>query len=126
MSDAFKGILQRMGKVIHRIDAPFVLGLMMADVHDAVEHRVTHVDVRAGHVNLGPQDLFPVLEFTFAHSFKQIKVFLNAAVTVRGVLSRFSECSAIFACFFLTKVIDIGKAFLDQQDGLFICLFKIT
>ena len=42
-------------EVVHRIDAPLVAGAVMLGVQDAVHHRVAHVQIGRGHVDLGAQ-----------------------------------------------------------------------
>ena len=53
--DAFDVIAQAMREVVHRIDAPFVAGVMMRGVPDAVEQRIAQPDVGRRHVDLRAQ-----------------------------------------------------------------------
>ena len=43
---ALLGIRKRMSKIIHRIDAPLVACLMMRNMRNSVNNRVTHIEVR--------------------------------------------------------------------------------
>ena len=52
------GVLDGVGEIVHRVDAPLVALAVMLGVLDAVDGRVTHVHVGAGQVDLGTQGLF--------------------------------------------------------------------
>ena len=45
MSDAFDIIAQGMGPVVHRINGPFVSGMVMRGVADAIEHGIAQPDI---------------------------------------------------------------------------------
>ena len=45
-----------MGKIVHRVDAPFVTGPVVGYSQNPVNHRVPHIQVGRSHINLGPQD----------------------------------------------------------------------
>ena len=53
--DAFDVIAQAVREIIHRVDAPFIAGVMMRGVTDAIEQRIAQPDVRRRHVNFRPQ-----------------------------------------------------------------------
>ena len=91
MSDPFNGIGYGMGQVVHGIDAPLIACPVMFGVDDAVEDGVAHIEVRAGHVDLGAKYLFAVGVLAFLHFFKEAQVFFDAAVAVRAFLPRFVE-----------------------------------
>ena len=57
MGNALEGILQRMGKIIHRINAPFVSRILVMQMSDPVDNRVSHVDVRRFHIDSRPENL---------------------------------------------------------------------
>ena len=65
---AFDGIRLTVGKVIARVDAPLVTGLMVMGVADAIEDRVTQVHVARGHVDLGAQRAGAIRELTCLHA----------------------------------------------------------
>ena len=89
MRNSLDRVLDRMREVIHRIDAPFVSGIVMRRVRDAVNDRVSEVDVRRRHVNLGTKYLFAVRVFAGPHFLKQREIFLHAAISVRTLLTGF-------------------------------------
>ena len=74
------------GKIIHRVNAPLIAGAVMLCPHDAVDHRVAHVDVGRCHVNLCPQRPGAVRKLPCPHARKQIKIFLHAIGCGRGCL----------------------------------------
>ena len=45
VGDVLLRVLQRVGEVIHRVDAPVVSGIVVLRMHDAVHDGVTHVHV---------------------------------------------------------------------------------
>ena len=53
VGDAFDGIRDAVGEVIHRVDAPLVAGPVMVEAFDAIDDRIAHVQVGGGHVDLG-------------------------------------------------------------------------
>ena len=61
MGNALDGILDRMRKIVHRIDAPFIAGIVMCHMSHTVDDRVSHVDIRGCHIDLGTQHLLAVL-----------------------------------------------------------------
>ena len=102
-----------MGKIVHRINAPFVACTVVGCMENTINDRVTHVDIWACHVDFGTQDLFAIGIFPSLHFFKKAQVFFDAAVTVRAFLAWRIEGAAIFLDFFLRQIIDIGLAQLD-------------
>ena len=51
MRDAFDGIGNAMRVVVHRVDAPFVAGIVVMGAADAVDDRIAHIDVARCHVD---------------------------------------------------------------------------
>ena len=51
-----------------------------------IDDRVTHVDIRGSHIDLGTEYLLSILIFAVFHIFKQLQIFLHGTVTVRAVL----------------------------------------
>ncbi|MNV78543.1 hypothetical protein D3C71_1720390 [compost metagenome] len=46
MGDPFQRIGNAVGEIVHRVDAPFVAGLVVFRELDAVQHRIAHHDKR--------------------------------------------------------------------------------
>ena len=64
--------------VVRRVDAPLVAGAMVVGPLDAVHHRVAHVDVRRGHVDLRPQRAAAVGELAGPHPLEQVEILGDA------------------------------------------------
>ena len=77
--DAFDGIAEAVGPVVGRVDEPLVAGAVVRGAHDAVHHRVAHVDVGRGHVNFGAERLGAVREFARAHALEEVQVLLRCS-----------------------------------------------
>jgi len=126
MGDFFEGVLDGMGIVVHRIDAPFVAGVGMRSVQNPIEHRVAHVQVGRGHVNFGAQHLGAVRELARAHALKQIKVFRGRAVAEGRCLAGFGGDAAIMLPFVAGDFADIGFAVADQAAGQLVHLLEVV
>ena len=124
--DALDGVLDGMGEVVHRVDAPLVALAVMGHMLDAVDGRVAHVHVRAGQVDLGTQGLFAVGKLTGAHAAEQVKVFLRRAVTVRAGTAGFAGVVAAVLLHLLAgQVVHVGLSLADELLGIFIAALKI-
>ena len=110
VGDAFDGVGNAVGVVVHRVDAPFVAGVVVVGAANAVDDGVAHVYIARGHVNFQTQGFAAVWERAVAHFIKQIKVFFHAALAVGAVFARFGERAAVFAHFFGRKIVHIGFA----------------
>ena len=87
------GIRLPVREVVHRVDAPLVAGAVMLGVQDAVHHRVAHVQVGRGHVDLGAQRARAVGKLAGLHALEQVQVLFHASGCGRG-----SPCRARSAC----------------------------
>ena len=114
MGNPFQGIGNRVGKVVHRVDAPLAAGLVVVGIANAVQDRVPHVDVRGGHVNLGPQHQLAVLELAVAHIPEQLQALFHRTVPVRAVLARLFQGTPVLGHLFGIQRAHIGLALLDQ------------
>ena len=54
MSDLLHRVLDGVCKVIHRIDTPFIPGIVMVHMGHPVDDRIPHVDIRRSHIDLRP------------------------------------------------------------------------
>ena len=125
VGDALQRVLNGMGKVVHGEDAPFGTLPMVVDEADAVDHRVTHVEVAAGKVDLGPEGHLPLLHFAVLHLLKQPQVLLDGTVPVRGH-SGDADVAAVGLELLRRQLADIGKALLDKLHGVLVVLLKIV
>ena len=94
--NALERVLNRVSKVVHRIDAPLVALAVMVHVADAVDDGVSHVEVAGGKVNLCAQRLGALREFAVFHALEKIEVFFDRTVAVRRVRG-LSDVAAILA-----------------------------
>ena len=119
------GVLNGVGKIIHRINTRLIPCVVMTHAGHPVDDRIPHIDVAGGHVDLGPQHLFPVLIFALFHLLKQLQVLLNGPVPVGTLLARSLKVSPVLPDLLRAEIADKCLSLLDQQDGTLIHLLKI-
>ena len=127
VGDALDGVLDGVGKVVHRVDAPLVALPVMLGVLDAVDGRVAQVHVGAGQVDLGAQGLFALLELPGTHPAEQVEILLRGTVAPRrgaGGLAR--VIAAVLAHLVAGQVVYVGLAFEDELLGVFIALIEVV
>ena len=125
MGNALNGIFNRMCEIVHRIDAPLVPRIVMGHVSYSVDDRISHVDVRGCHIDLGTENRFPVTELSVFHALKQFHVLFHASVPVRAFLSRLRQCSAVFLHLLRRQVAYVGLSLLNQGYCRFVHLIEI-
>ena len=81
--------------------------ILMAHMGHTVEHRISHVDVRGGHIDLGPEHLASVGKFAGAHPAEQIKIFLHAPVAVGAFPAGLCQSPAIIPYLLGSEITDI-------------------
>ena len=123
---ALNGILQWMGKVIHRIDAPFITRIVMNQMGDAVQDRIPHIDIRGCHIDLCPEHHGAVRILPVLHFLEEPQVLFHRAVAVRIIFSRFRKSSPVFADLVRIQVAHISQTLTDQQQCLLIHRIKIV
>src|SRR5690606_28560442 len=82
--DALERVLETMGEVVHRIDAPLVVSAVMMSVLDAVEYRVAHLHVWARQIDLSAQDVRAARKLPRSHAAEEVEVLLDRAAAIRG------------------------------------------
>ena len=125
VGDALQRVLNGMGKVVHGIDAPLVALPVVAHVVDTVDHRVAHIEVAAGQVDLGPQRHSAVGEFPGAHTGEQIQTLLHRPVAVGGHGGD-ADVAAVGLELLRRQLAHIGQPLLDEQHRLPVVLLKIV
>ena len=83
VGDPLQGVLDRVGKVVHGVDAPSVALAVMMDITDTINDRVAHIKIAGGQVDLRPQGPRPLREFPGTHPGEKIEVLLHRAVPIR-------------------------------------------
>ena len=97
MRHAFDGIGLSVRKVVRRIDLPFVAGLVMVRMPNAIHRGVTQIDVRRGHVDLRAQHARTFRQFAATHLLEQRQVLFDRTIAIRAVLARLRQRAAIRA-----------------------------
>ena len=126
MRDPLDRVGLAVGEIVGRVDAPLVAAAMVRGVQDAVHHRVAHVQVGRGHVDLRPQGARAVGKLAGPHPLEQVEVLLDRAVAVGAVLARLGQRAAMFADFVGRQVADVRLAGLDQLHGPLVNLLEIV
>ena len=125
MSHAFDRILDRMSKVIHRIDAPLVSSVVMCHTCYTVDNRVTHVHIRRCHIDLCTENFFSVSVFALTHLLKKLQVLFYSTVSVWALFTWFCKSSSVLTDLVCSQVADKCLAFFDQLHSGLIHLVKI-
>lgn len=126
MGDPFQRIGNAVGEIVHRVDAPFVAGLVVFGELDAVQHRIAHHDKRRSHIDLGAQAGGAFGELAVAHLLEQRQVLFHAAVAVRAVFARRGQGAAIFTDLLRRQLIDVGQPLGDQLNRILVQLIEIV
>src|SRR5581483_6672935 len=123
---ALDGVLQRVGPVVHRVDAPGVARPVVGGVADPVEQRVAHLHVRRRQVDLRPQHARPVGELPGPHPAEEVEVLVHAAVPVGRRAPRLRQRAAVLPDLVLAQVVDVGLAVADQELGQLVHLLEVV
>ena len=124
--NAFYGVLDRMGKIIHGVDTPCIPGIVMAHMRHAVDHRIPHIHIGGSHIDLRPKHFLPILIDSVLHILEQLQILFHCTIPVWTVFSRLFQRSAVFADLFCRQVTYIGFSLFDQLHCRFIHLLKIV
>ena len=125
MGDTFNGVFYRMSKVIHRVDAPLVTGIVMRRMSYTIDNRIPHIDVRGRHIDFGTENLFPVGILALLHCLEKLKILLSASAPVRAFPAGFFKSSSVFFDFLRCQVAYISFSFLNELHCCFVHLIKI-
>src|ERR1043166_10198304 len=87
MRNAFQIITKAMREIVHRIDAPFITGMMVVGVADPVQDRIAHPNIWRSHVDLCSQSSGGIRKFPVFHSSEQIEALLDRAIPPGTVFS---------------------------------------
>ena len=123
--DPLDSILNRMSKVIHRIDTPFITGIMVCHMGHTVNDRISHIDVRRCHIDLSAQHLLSVLIFSRTHLLEQLQVFLYRTIAIWAFFSRLCQRAAVLPHLFRREIAYKRFSLFDQPDCTFVHLVKI-
>ncbi|MBA7685380.1 hypothetical protein ES703_93803 [subsurface metagenome] len=107
MCDAFDGIRETMGKIVRRINAPFVVSSVMRFMSNAIEDRIPHIQIWRGHINFCSKHVRAILEFSCPHPLEQVQVFLDRTSSIRTVLARLSQGAAVPSDFLCAQAANV-------------------
>ena len=124
MGDPLQSVLQGVGEVVHGVDAPFIPLPVVVHVVDPIEHRVAHIEITAGQVDLGPQGVRAVGEFARAHPLEQSEGFLRGPVPPGGTGGGV-HVPPVIPELLGRQFAHVGQALLDELHGIGVHLFKI-
>src|SRR5690606_11162367 len=77
MGNPFNAVTLPVGEVVHWINTPGIPSPVMMGEFDPVHDRVAQMHIRACHIDLGPEHLFALTEFTPPHPLEKIEVFFH-------------------------------------------------
>ena len=124
VSNALDCVLNRVRKVVHRVNAPLVARSVVVQAVNSVDNRVTHIKVARCKVNLRTQGHLAVLKFTVFHTLKQVKAFFNRAVSVRTLCRRL-RIASVLSDLLGSKLANVGKSLFNQLNCVLVHLLKI-
>ena len=113
MSNVLDRIRKRVGKVVHRVDAPVVASSMVVRVANPVQQWVSHFHVGMFYVYLGSQNVSTVLEFACPHACKKVEVFFGRTISINTCRSGLGKSSAHFANLLFRGAVDVGFPVLN-------------
>ena len=117
VGDLLERVRDRVGVVVHRVDAPRIARAMVMRAADAVQRRIAHVEVRRPHVDLRAQDVRAVFERTGAHAREQVEALGDRTVAIRTVPARFGQRAPILADLVGGQFVDVGLVTSNELDG---------
>ncbi len=124
--DPFDRVRERMGEVVHRVDAPGVAGPMVRGVADPVQRRITHVQIGRRHVDLRAQHVGAVGKLAGPHAGEEIQALLRRTPAIRAVAARLGERSAVRPDLIGVETVDVGQIPPDELDRKAIQLLEIV
>lgn len=118
VGDAFDGVFDAVGEVVHGVDAVAVAGVVVGGVFDAIDGGIAEMEVGGGHVDFGAENIGAVGVVSVAHLVEEVEVFLNGAVASGGFLTGLCGDAAVGFEGFLGEVADVGVALFDELAGV--------
>ena len=125
VGDVLERVFDWMRKGVHRVDAPLVAGRMVFCKANAVDGRISQIDVGTRHVDLRAKyhAAFGVLAVT--HFTEQTQVFFDRTVAVRRVTAGLVQRPAVGLHFFGRLLVHVSVTSLHQMLGKLVHVFKI-
>jgi hypothetical protein len=95
-------------------------------VHDPVEDRVAHVDVRARHVDASAEDTGAVRELAGTHPGKEVEALLHLAVAPRALATGLRQRAAVLADLVGREVVHVGGPGADEVERPLVELLEVV
>ncbi len=125
VGNALQRVLDGVGKVVHGVNAPLVPLAVVVGVIDAVDHRVAHIEVAGGQVDLGPEGHPALLKLAVLHPFKQVQGLLHGPIPVRGG-GGYADGAPVLFELLRGQLAHIGQALFDQLHRELVHLVKVV
>ena len=125
MGDAFQRILNGVGEVVHRVDAPLVTLTVVMQMTDPVNNRITHIKITGGQIDLCSERVAVVLKLAVSHTCKQIQTLFDRAVTVRRN-SRSSQIATVFLELLGGQFANVCQSLFDEGYSKIIGFLEIV
>ena len=125
MGNVLQRIFNRMGKIVHRINAPFIPLAVMVGMVDPVDYRIAQVEIARSRIDLRPQRHTAVGKLTVFHAFKQRQILFNRSIPV-GALRRGCGIPAHLTHLIRRQLAHIGQTLFNQSHCTFVHLIKIV
>ena len=77
MCDAFQSVLQRMSKIVHRVNAKFISLSMMVHVSYPKDYRIAQIRIIGIRIDASSESSCSIGKFTVFHTLKQSEIFRN-------------------------------------------------
>ena len=120
------GVLERVGLVVHRVDAPGVAGAVVVRVADPVEERIPHDHVGVRHVDARAQHRGAVRELARPHAAQEVEVLRGGPVAERARDARALEAAPLLPDGLLRLAVDVGLAVPHQPLGAVVHLLEVV
>ena len=125
VGDALQRVLDGVGEVVHGVDAPLVPLAVVVGVVDPVDHRVPHIEVAGGQIDLGPEGVLPVLKFPVLHPFKEVQGLLHGAVPPGGGGGH-ADGAPVLLELLRGQPAHVGQPLFDQLHGVLVHLGEVV
>ncbi len=125
VGDALQGVLDGVGEVVHGVDAPLVPLAVVVGVVDPVDHRVPHIEVAGGQVDLGPEGVPSVLKFPVLHPFKEVQGLLHRPVPPGGGGGH-ADGAPVLLELLRGQLAHVGQPLFDQLHRVLVHLGEVV
>ena len=126
MRDALDGILYRMCKVIHRINAPLVSCIVVCHMRHTVENGISHIQIGRRDVNARAEYLLTICVLSVLHLLKKLQILLHGTAAKRIFFARLCKSTSVFLNLLCGQVRHICLSFPNQLHCALVHLVKIV